>query len=1389
MKVKAKDLLFESLPNARKKKAAAGQYMEPGPKIPGLKNTLKNLPDDYFDIMMQPTQVQDPVPIPLQGPDTSKIRLPQQNTTPPGMVTQQDERFYKPYMGELGNAALFGMAAFDALLPSRYNKQTVVRPGLGYNPYQYGTGSQAIMQAGGYIPMEDDGNTPSAQAGGSYSDSLALYNSSKRWSDYVKKIKDPNSPITPEEQAFFKNNEASIKGILPNARPVRTENIGTRQVNWFKKPTPPNRELDATKKWYRQQQELSDSLKTLGPNPSFDVLSNYYDKHPRLEKISNTPPPKTKLIKHTNLGATNKYDFTERETRMRVQDPTDAQVRFTPASTSGLFMISRGNSAGTPTAVPFNNGLAKIPTPEYSAMNLSSPTNYSATYRDESSPTKDRTTYFRDKAGWQNFINSGIYNAASTSQTDDSATASGYINIPEGKSGIHIKPSKRGTLHDALGIPRDQKIPASKLKDKPGDSAAMKKKKNFARNARKWKHEDGGIIPDPMSVFNPHEYENGGEVGPRYPNADLLEQYIQYQQGGTLDPYYEASARLSHFKGILNDKLKAKNPKAFGDFFSGLKNLRDPQKERYDYVQNTPYEEFLSPDEVKSTLGDDYDAYLGSLKEVNKYNISQGRQPLYGQKEGESDLTSLNYGRRFASLQVTPSLSIRNQDKGTNYAREYAYDPATKSVNFKETGDLNLRPSYVKSPATSSIEKLASTKFGGGGMINSTGYLQGSPTASNPFNIIPGGDITMKGVNEPIMGMPINKGKLGKPKRMIPGQDYKFNSDAVFEYPAMQNGGVMYDDGGTMETMWGGDVNLASYNPYDGGMAEFKGASHADGGIGMHYNGNPVEVEGGEFASKDSEGNMNIYGNMFLPGTRTKFKSVAKEIADKEGKYSGLKTRGAELVNASNPANKFEQLTFNSGKVMMEGGEIGQKDLAIKKEKLARLQKAMLDTADEYGIDPQAMSKGKVSPKPKRKTAQAGGTLADRNNNPGNIKFGKFAEKYGAKKGAPGKDGGFFAIFPDQESGLKAMQDLLKSPSYRNLSIDQAIDKWTGGKPYNYNLDDISGKLVKDLNPEEFERTINTMRRGEGTRYPIESSRVTPVQKLPTPKIDFTPYGLPDIPLTPVQQPGTPSTVTPPYDYLQPVPDRPVLPSNVEPLHLNQALGEIYAAATNRVEPVPAQRYEPELFTPYEVSFQDRINRNQNAFNALRRTVGSPSALGTLAGQLYEANNAVAADEFRTNQGIANDVTNKNIALINDAQLKNLGIADTQMVRQSTAKSKTKAINQMIVNSLSGKYAQNDFENKRLAAYENLYDYRFVPQEDGGLEATYFGPNAMFNYNGKSNTGQSADDVRTISRYDAYGNLKGYAEYDDSELREAQRRLDIETKRRKLPLLTVPRLQ
>lgn len=57
-------------------------------------------------------------------------------------------------------------------------------------------------------------------------------------------------------------------------------------------------------------------------------------------------------------------------------------------------------------------------------------------------------------------------------------------------SGIHIKKSKQGSLHSALGIKPNALIPTSRINSElaGNPSPALKKKLVFAKNARGWNH-------------------------------------------------------------------------------------------------------------------------------------------------------------------------------------------------------------------------------------------------------------------------------------------------------------------------------------------------------------------------------------------------------------------------------------------------------------------------------------------------------------------------------------------------------------------------------------------------------------------------------------------------------------------------------------------------------------------------------------------------------------------------------------------------------------------------------------------------------------------------------------------------------------------------------------
>ena len=60
------------------------------------------------------------------------------------------------------------------------------------------------------------------------------------------------------------------------------------------------------------------------------------------------------------------------------------------------------------------------------------------------------------------------------------------------RSGIHIKPSHAGLLHEDLGVPQGQKIPASKVaKATRSSNPAVRKRAVFAQNAKGWSHKGG----------------------------------------------------------------------------------------------------------------------------------------------------------------------------------------------------------------------------------------------------------------------------------------------------------------------------------------------------------------------------------------------------------------------------------------------------------------------------------------------------------------------------------------------------------------------------------------------------------------------------------------------------------------------------------------------------------------------------------------------------------------------------------------------------------------------------------------------------------------------------------------------------------------------------------
>lgn len=217
-------------------------------------------------------------------------------------------------------------------------------------------------------------------------------------------------------------------------------------------------------------------------------------------------------------------------------------------------------------------------------------------------------------------------------------------------------------------------------------------------------------------------------------------------------------------------------------------------------------------------------------------------------------------------------------------------------------------------------------------------------------------------------------------------------------------------------------------------------------------------------------------------------------------------------------------------------------------------------------------------------------------------------------------------------------------------------------------------------------------------------------------------------------------------------------PSNQRPLDPSQLSGEMFALATNQVEPVQAQTYQPLLEQASSVSFQDQLNANQADFNSLlRMTRNNPAAQAALAAQKYAANAAILGEQFRANQDRQLGTQNRNRALLNDATLKNLAILDQQYARQSQARSNTKATTQAALNSIADKLAKNKLENRTLQIYENLYNYRF----GNNGQAFNMNPAARFNITDAGSLPVVDSDGKTLTTkevqtaYDALGRVLG----------------------------------
>lgn len=106
-----------------------------------------------------------------------------------------------------------------------------------------------------------------------------------------------------------------------------------------------------------------------------------------------------------------------------------------------------------------------------------------------------------------------------------------------------------------------------------------------------------------------------------------------------------------------------------------------------------------------------------------------------------------------------------------------------------------------------------------------------------------------------------------------------------------------------------------------------------------------------------------------------------------------------------------------------------------------------------------------------------------RNSNPLNIKASSATSSYNGVKGIdpiPASDGGNFLVFETPEAGFNAAKKLIQADSYKNLSVDAALRRWSGNGYGAEIAPKLAGKKINQLTSGELDSLVKTMAKREG---------------------------------------------------------------------------------------------------------------------------------------------------------------------------------------------------------------------------------------------------------------------------------------------------------------------
>ena len=572
--------------------------------------------------------------------------------------------------------------------------------------------------------------------------------------------------------------------------------------------------------------------------------------------------------------------------------------------------------------------------------------------------------------------------------------------------------------------------------------------------------------------------------------------------------------------------------------------------------------------------------------------------------------------------------------------------------------------------------------------------------------------------------------------------------------------------GGGAETM-----SYNPYSAGSGEMVKFNGQSHTESdrkgntGIGITYGENPVEVERGEpMFEMEAGGEINpetgqpettgvVFGNMPIDKKiaaqlndpelmkvvdiydKVKFKNAGLNLGKQEAKQNKIIDKNIKIINSFKVEDSLDKAKLAGLQAMLEGADTKLRDIANTKIILANFQNSINEAKDELSdvigqnLSAEDLAKGyvKLDKDPVTMNAKWGGNIVKKaqdgvtTSKTKSFKTEREANAAGYYKGEDGQYRRKIKKFSTKDTETKSADALGYVPAGQKQS---ALGTWGKVTPEQFEEAKKANAWYpgwSTLNPKSkvdvknYQRAFNARAKEMGSKAFInedgdfgeqtvsariaEAKKTEPAQTeeeltavVEEPTNTPTPEEKPKYPWIPLINQGL----------------RYFTPTDQQELDAVQLYPEWNAMASNQLEPVPAQSYQPELIVPYDISLQAQRNSVMSAVRNRDKQLGyNPAAQATMAPAEYNAIHEINEKEFMANQGLKNQVYTGNVNTMNEAKKINLGIFADQWAKQSQARSNTKATTQAALNSIADKYAKNKLENRKLSIYENMYNYRF----------------------------------------------------------------------------------